>query len=293
MPAHPEHDDRHDRGLRYDLATMLRPRPLRVERRRALALFGGASLGLLVAACSSGSSGTSATGSTSTTAGSASTLGTAGSTASAGATVTEAIPEETAGPYPGDGSNGPNVLTESGVVRRDIRSSFGDYSGTAEGEPFDIELTIVEAGSGSALAGAAVYLWHCDAAGGYSLYSPGVTDQNYLRGVQAADADGHLSFTSIFPGAYAGRWPHMHFEVYPSLDAAGAGDQLVTSQIALPEDVCIDVYDSSAVYRESVSNLTGSSLETDGIFRDGYDLQLPTTSGSIGSGLSMALTVAV
>ena len=36
------------------------------------------------------------------------------------------IPEETAGPYPGDGSNGPDVLAESGVVRSDITSSFGD-----------------------------------------------------------------------------------------------------------------------------------------------------------------------
>lgn len=35
------------------------------------------------------------------------------------------IPDETAGPYPGDGSNGPNVLAESGIVRSDITSSFG------------------------------------------------------------------------------------------------------------------------------------------------------------------------
>jgi protocatechuate 3,4-dioxygenase beta subunit len=294
MLAHPDHDDRHDRGLRYDLAAMRRLRPLRLERRRALALFGGAGLGLLVAACSSGSSGTSAAGSTSSTAaGSSSTLGATGSTAATGAAVTEAIPEETAGPYPGDGSNGPNVLDESGVVRRDIRSSFGEHSGTAEGEPFDIDLTIVEAGSGTPMEGAAVYLWHCDAEGGYSLYSEGVTDQNYLRGVQAADAAGNLGFTSIFPGAYSGRWPHIHFEVYPSLDDAAAGDQLVTSQIALPEDVCVEVYDSSTLYRQSVTNLARTSLESDGIFRDGYDLQLPTTSGSIGSGLSMALTVAV
>lgn len=35
------------------------------------------------------------------------------------------VPDETAGPYPGDGSNGPNVLTESGIVRSDIRPGFG------------------------------------------------------------------------------------------------------------------------------------------------------------------------
>ena len=58
------------------------------------------------------------------------------------------IPDETAGPYPGDGSNGQNVLTESGIVRRDIRSSFGDASGTAEGVPTTIQLDITDLANG-------------------------------------------------------------------------------------------------------------------------------------------------
>ena len=68
--------------------------------------------------------------------------------------------------------------------------------------------------------GAAVYLWHCTREGGYSLYSDGVADQNFLRGVQVADADGNLSFTSIYPGAYNPRWPHIHFEVFEDVDTA-------------------------------------------------------------------------
>ena len=55
------------------------------------------------------------------------------------------IPEETAGPFPGDGSNGPNVLAQSGVVRSDIRSSFGSSTTVAEGVPLTIELTIQDA----------------------------------------------------------------------------------------------------------------------------------------------------
>ena len=51
------------------------------------------------------------------------------------ATECTTIPEETAGPYPGDGSNGPDVLTQDGVVRADIRSSFGGATGTASGVP--------------------------------------------------------------------------------------------------------------------------------------------------------------
>src|SRR4029453_1536909 len=125
-----------------------------------------------------------------------------------------------AGPLPGDGSNGPNALTQSGVVRSDIRSSFAGLSGTADGIPLTIMLTIVSASTCAPLPGYAVYVWHCSREGLYSLYSPGVTDQNYLRGVQETDANGQVTFTSIFPACYSGRWPHIHFEVYPSLAAA-------------------------------------------------------------------------
>src|SRR5262249_15497507 len=129
-------------------------------------------------------------------------------------------PEETAGPFPGEGSNGPNVLNLTGVVRNDIRSSFAGLSGTADGVLLNVAMTIVSASTCAPLANRAVYIWHCDRTGGYSLYSSGVTNQNYLRGVQATDADGKVNFTSIFPGCYSGRWPHIHFEVFPSLSAA-------------------------------------------------------------------------
>src|SRR5262245_33776893 len=69
-----------------------------------------------------------------------------------------AIPEETAGPFPGDGSNGPSVLNLTGVVRSDIRSSFAGLAGTADGVPLAIALTIVSAGTCTPLAARAVYL---------------------------------------------------------------------------------------------------------------------------------------
>src|SRR6185369_12932765 len=101
------------------------------------------------------------------------------SSSSAGATTASGeIPDETAGPYPGDGSNGPDVLEQSGVVRGDIRSSFGDADGTAAGVPMTLELTIKDlANGGKAFAGTAVYVWHCDREGRYSLYSNAATDQ--------------------------------------------------------------------------------------------------------------------
>ena len=84
-----------------------------------------------------------------------------------------------------------------------------------------LELTITDlANGGVPFAGVAVYVWHCDREGRYSMYSQGINDQNYLRGVQVADAAGMVTFTSIFPACYCGRWPHIHFEVYPDQAAS-------------------------------------------------------------------------
>jgi protocatechuate 3,4-dioxygenase beta subunit len=288
-----DHDDRHDRGLVFDLATLQERRttPVQIERRGALKLMAVGGLGLVLVACGKSSPSSSSATSSSTT---STTAGGATSTsAGSGGTVTDAIPEETGGPFPGDGSNGPNVLTESGIVRSDIRSSFGSYSGTAAGVPLGIDLTIVKSGTGRPINGAAVYIWHCDQAGRYSLYSQGATDQNYLRGVQAAGSDGRLSFTSVYPAAYTGRWPHIHFEVFQDLaTATKAGSRLVTSQIALPKDVSETVYALSG-YTGSTQNLAQTSLATDMVFSDGVSLQTPTMSGSPGSNLRLALTVAV
>lgn len=260
--------DNHDRGLQFDLATLL-------GRRRALTLLGGAGL-TLVACAPSTTTSTSATTTTSAAAGS----------------PLATIPEETAGPYPGDGSNGPNALTQSGIVRSDIRSSFGSSTRTAEGVRLTIDLTVQD-DDGKPLTGAAVYLWHCDINGDYSMYSDRVKDENFLRGVQETDASGKLKFVSVFPGAYAGRWPHVHFEVYPSLaEATKAGNKITTSQLALPETTCKEVYGTTG-YTQSVRNMSRTTLKQDMVFRDGVDHQMATMSGDVASGYTASLTFAV
>jgi protocatechuate 3,4-dioxygenase beta subunit len=265
----PRQDDDHDRGLAFDLATLY-------SRRRALVLFGGAGLATL-AGCANRPD-DPATGPVEP---------------AADAECTE-IPEETAGPYPADGSNGPNILTESGIVRSDIRSSFGSAGGRAEGVPLTVQLTIQDAAAGCGpLPGAAVYLWHCDRDGNYSMYSQAAADENYLRGVQEAGGSGLLTFASIFPGCYPGRWPHIHFEVYASVEAAtAAGDPVSTSQLAFPEDVCEAVY-ATAGYEASVQSPAQSSLDQDMVFSDGYETQLATVTGDPSTGYTATLTVAV
>jgi protocatechuate 3,4-dioxygenase beta subunit len=274
-PHGPGEVEDHDRGLLFDMQRL-------VGRRQALAVLGGTALAAL-AGCTASTSGTS-------------NATTASSSAAAGGTAPAAdvdvIPEETAGPYPADGSNGKNVLSESCVVRSDIRSSFGSSTTTADGVPLTIRLTLVEADGDTPVEGAAVYLWHCDRAGQYSMYDRAVADENYLRGVQASGADGTVTFTSVFPACYSGRWPHIHFEVYRSVDeATAAGQLLATSQVALPEATCATVYATTG-YEQSVRNLARVSLTQDMVFADdGGVSQLATMSGDVSGGYTAALTV--
>ncbi|RYJ00573.1 MAG: 3,4-dioxygenase subunit beta, partial [Actinomycetales bacterium] len=129
--------------------------------------------------------------------------------------------------------------------------------------------------------------------GRYSMYDDEVAGENYLRGVQECDADGTVTFTSIFPACYAGRWPHIHFEVYPSLDdATSASNRMRTSQLALPEDASAEVYATDG-YDQSVRNLQQVSLDSDNVFSDGYSLQLATVTGSVSQGYTATLRVPV
>jgi protocatechuate 3,4-dioxygenase beta subunit len=243
----------------------------------------GAGVGALqLVGCSGNSTSPSTTTATATT-----------TTATTGTVCTSRVPEETQGPYPADGSNGPTVLGATGVVRSDIRASFAGLSGTADGVPLTIALTIVSASTCAPLAGRGVYVWHCDRLGRYSLYSSGATAQNYLRGVQEADASGRVTFASIFPACYAGRWPHIHFEVYPSLTAASSvANKIATSQIALPKATCDLVY-AAAGYESSIATLASVSLASDMVFSDGVSLELATITGSVAGGFTAALSVAV
>ena len=272
------------------------------SRRQMLGLLGGLGVAV-VAGCgddgaasttSTTAAGTSSTGVTTTTGTAATSTTGATSTTAAAVTSCSIIPQETAGPYPGDGTNGPNVLTQSGVVRSDIRSSIGTAKGVATGVPLTVTLTIVDSKNGcKALNGAAVYLWHCDSAGLYSMYSQGATAENYLRGVQAADANGVVNFTTIFPAAYSGRWPHIHFEVFSTLASATNGQNKITvSQLALPDDVCKAVFATTG-YSQSVTNHARTSLTSDNVFSDGVTLQTPTVTGSTSAGYVAKMLVAV
>lgn len=317
-----QHHDQHH-GLQFDLQTM-------IHRRRMLGLLGGAGL-LALFGCSGDSDrdlaageGTSSTsvatsgtgGPSSTTSGSASSGANSSTSTSTNASTStvaptpstspsvaaaatptscEPFPSETGGPFPGDGSNGPDALTASGVVRSDIRRSFGGSSTLAEGVNITYKMRVLDGTNGcKPISGAAIYLWQCDAVGRYSMYSAGAAQENYLRGVQACDTTGYATFLAVFPGAYPGRWPHAHFEVFPSLnDAASASNKLLTSQLAIPAAQCREVYSASSVYAGSSAAIGRMSLESDGVFRDGATLQTVAITGNPSAGYIALLDVTV
>ena len=207
------------------------------------------------------------------------------------------VPTETTGPYPGDGSgsNEPNVLIESGVVRHDIRRSLGDIKTLATGVPLRVNLTVTDASNDyEPLSGLAVYVWHCDRLGRYSMYSPGVEDENYLRGIARTNSDGLAWFKTIYPACYSGRWPHIHFEIYKSIAKVNwSGSLLKTSQIALPSAACKRVY-ASSLYSGSAANLAKTSLSSDNVFGNDKGVrQLATVTGSARNGFVANLTVAI
>jgi protocatechuate 3,4-dioxygenase beta subunit len=249
----------------------------------------------LLAAWGCGGGGTDSSsdaGSSSSSSGSSST----GSSSGGGTCAVSA--EETEGPFPADGSNTingtvSNALALTGIVRSDITASFGGMTGTAAGVPVTLQLTLVNVNSSCAdLSGYAIYVWHCNRDGEYSLY--GETDQNYLRGVQETDANGLVTFTTIFPACYSGRMPHIHIEVYRSeTTATSYTNKLKTTQLALPVDVCTTVYASATGYSASVTNFAQISFATDMVFSDGTSTEMSTVTGSVADGYVVALQVGI
>ncbi|WP_288833225.1 intradiol ring-cleavage dioxygenase [uncultured Corynebacterium sp.] len=288
-PLDRQAEDVEDQGLAFDLQTI----DNRLSRRRLLGMLGVGAGSVALAACAPGGS---SSGTTSGVASSSTASGTASSIASSAVSSTSALTEmktETAGPYPGDGSNGPDVLEKVGVERRDIRGSIGGGA-TASGIPLTLRMNIIDmVNSNAPLAGAAVYVWHCNAEGQYSMYSSGLEDETYLRGVQVTGDDGAVEFTTIVPGCYDGRWPHIHFEVFPSVaDITDSTKAILTSQVAVPEEVASAAY-ATGNYGNSAANLAKVSLATDNVFSDGWEQQLPTVSGDTQAGYTFTIDVPI
>ncbi|MCB1258020.1 MAG: hypothetical protein KDB26_12985, partial [Microthrixaceae bacterium] len=181
-----------------------------------------------------------------------------------------------------------NVLDDAGIIRSDIRSDL-DGSDTQEGVPLTLKVN-VQNSECAALANAAVYVWHCNRDGEYSVYNSQMiggdfTSHTWLRGAQVTDSQGNVEFTTILPGRYQGRAFHIHFEVYSD---DSFNNKLLTSQMAMDDDLANQLF-SEAGYTDALRNDTSNSQ--DGIFSDGVSNQLLTITGDINSRLTAEITV--
>ncbi len=187
-------------------------------------------------------------------------------------------PSETEGPFP---TKSPTTLQ---MV--DIKS---DRTGT----PLSIKITIQDKNNScSALTGAMVDIWHCDKDGYYSEYggtgmqSVNMQAYHFLRGRQVTDADGVVGFSSIFPGWYSGRAPHIHVHVYNA-----SGKSLLVTQIAFPTPICDTVYTTAtAFYTRGKQDTSNAS---DNVFSDSIATELATVTGSVAEGYTLNHTVVV
>jgi protocatechuate 3,4-dioxygenase beta subunit len=292
-----------------------------IDRRRALRLLGLGGIAAL-AACSTSSPSSSSeaavpsTGPSttqvpsigpSTTLAPSTTVGGAAATTSTTAApvaTTAAVdpaastPGETGGPFPADGTNGngagatADVLSDRRSVRRDIRGDL-DGSNVQDGVPTRLSVRVVQKGNGAPLAGAAVYVWHCNRLGKYSAYNSSMNGgdfsaRSFLRGVQIADADGRVTFDTVLPGRYQGRAFHIHFEVFRD---GTYGSKLLTSQMAVDDKVIDTLYGGATGYAEALRADTDNAR--DNVFSDGVNRQLLEVRGDVTGGLAMAFTAVV
>jgi protocatechuate 3,4-dioxygenase beta subunit len=179
-------------------------------------------------------------------------------------------------------TEGPYFVDER-LNRSDIRSD-PTTGAIKAGVPLTLNVRLSQissSGSCSALAGALVDMWHCDALGLYSdIGQQSTVGQKFLRGYQVSDASGALQFTTIYPGWYMGRAVHIHFKV--RTNPGGTGGLELTSQMFFDESLT-DVVHAQAPYNAKGRRDTTNTA--DGIYRGGgAQLLFPLTAS--GSGYS-------
>lgn len=168
------------------------------------------------------------------------TTSTSAGSADAGACVL--TPEQTEGPF----------YVADSLIRRDIAEG-------RQGLPLDLRLRVQDATGCKPIRDATVEVWHCDAQGAYS----GVEDDaTFLRGGQRSNADGQVTFRTIYPGWYQGRATHIHVKVH-----AGGGE-VHTGQLYFDDATTASVAQRAPYAARGEPETTNAS---DGIYVDGGD----------------------
>ncbi len=177
-------------------------------------------------------------------------------------------------------TEGPYFVDER-LNRSDIRSDPATGA-VRSGVPLTLNLRlsqIASSGACSALSGALVDMWHCDALGLYSDVGQQTTvGQKFLRGYQLSDASGAVQFTTIYPGWYMGRAVHIHFKI--RTNPGGSNGLEFTSQMFFEESLTDTVHAQAPYSSKGRRDTTNAS---DGIYQGGgSQLLFPLTASGGG-----------
>lgn len=252
-----------------------------LDRRDVLATLGA--LGpMLMLGCGATSGGSSAGGNhLSSTGGGGDLAGGADAGANADAPPSSCveIPDETGGPYP----------DTDGMISNDTYNRT-DITEGKTGTPLTLTMQLVNVSSSCApIVGARVIIWHCDANGVYSEYASsmnsdpaqgesGSTTTTYLRGWQASDGSGNVTFTTIFPGWYTPRVTHIHVMVYNPNDLK---TPVKTTQFTFTDSTIAAVYAQSTLYPKGQNSTT---VATDMVFGGNDENLVAAVTGNTTSG---------
>jgi protocatechuate 3,4-dioxygenase beta subunit len=176
-------------------------------------------------------------------------------------------PEMTEGPYylPGD------------KVRKDMREG-------KPGAPLTVRATVLDVKTCKPIRGAAVDLWHCDAAGTYSGFArEGTEGETFLRGIQRTNAKGVAVLKTIYPGWYPGRTVHIHVQVHVG------GNVVHTGQLFFSDKLTDTVY-KRAPYNRRPGRTTRNA--NDSIFVNGGSRSIMKVARS-GAGYVGTVTMGV
>jgi protocatechuate 3,4-dioxygenase beta subunit len=220
-----------------------------LSRREVLALFGGSSVAL-IAACAPGA--LTAASPTATAQRTSAAATTAAAASSAATTVLPSCivrPALTEGPY----------FVDEKLDRSDIRSDPGTGA-VRPGALLTLNFLVsrVSGSACTALSGAVVDVWHCDALGVYSDVD-NARGQKFLRGFQTTDASGSAKFTTVYPGWYQGRAVHIHFKIRPTSSSE------FTSQLFFDDALSTQVFAQTPYSQKGTQGITRNAA--DGIFQ--------------------------
>jgi protocatechuate 3,4-dioxygenase beta subunit len=231
------------------------------DRRGLLRAGGLLSLAAVLDACSSGSSGTAASTTSSATAASSAPRSAPAAPASTPAPATPSA----AALLRNDRACTLTHATIAGPTWFDAHDVRSDIRDGRAGVPLDVAFRVVRLPSCAPVPNAVVDLWQCDALGVYSGFAhagpgnggrPGGNDRygdtesaasdadRWLRGTQVSDADGVVTFATIYPGWYPTRTAHLHLKVHLSEKT------VLTTQLFFDDAVSDRVYSGSEPYRQ-------------------------------------------